>query len=341
MSLSCWHRGVLTTAQKLIPDANQKIRDHNAMVKNLASERINLTSQVWARFAKVEIDSEFKKYGAEKANLMKAIDSLVAQISTAEKDKTAKAEEIQALERSITSIQPTVNDINKILKGFGFRNFSIEATDSNHYRIRREDGTDAKETLSEGERSFITFLYFYHLLKGNDTSSRVTRDRVVVFDDPVSSLDSDILFVVCSLIRQLLADVRKKQGQIKQVFVLTHNVYFHKEITYNKDRTEGKAFKDETFWTIRKVNGLSTIQNHKSNPITTAYALLWSEVREKNLASQTIQNTLRRILEHYFRILGGISYDGILDKFDGEDKIICNSLSQSGRVEALAFRRRL
>ena len=49
-------------------------------------------------------------------------------------------------------------------------------------------------------------------------------------------------------------------------------------------------------------------------------------MREKNRASQTIQNTLRRILEHYFRILGGISYDGILDKFDGEDKIICKSL---------------
>lgn len=84
--------------------------------------------------------------------------------------------------------------------------------------------------------------------------------------------------------------------------------------------------KDETFWTIRKVNGFSKVQKHKSNPIRTAYDLLWSEVRQPNFASQTIQNTLRRILENYFQILGGISPDDILGHFEGEEKFICKSL---------------
>lgn len=35
---------------------------------------------------------------------------------------------------------------------------------------------------------------------------------------------------------------------------------------------------------------------------------------------------MRRILEHYFRILGGIGYDEILDLFDGEEKLICKAL---------------
>ena len=230
------------------------------------------------------------------------------------------------MERITTSIQPTVNEINRILSGFGFRNFSIKATSTNLYKICRADGSDAKDTLSEGERSFITFLYFYHLLKGSNTDSGMTRDRVVVFDDPVSSLDSDVLFIVSSLIRQIIEDVSAKEGHIKQVFVLTHNVYFHKEITFNQSRTDGVARKGETFWTIRKVNGVSSVKKHDKNPITTAYDLLWSEVREPNYASQTIQNTLRRILEHYFRILGGMNNYDILDQFEGEEKLICKSL---------------
>jgi wobble nucleotide-excising tRNase len=35
---------------------------------------------------------------------------------------------------------------------------------------------------------------------------------------------------------------------------------------------------------------------------------------------------MRRILEHYFRILGGVSDDRILKAFDGEEKLICRSL---------------
>jgi wobble nucleotide-excising tRNase len=35
---------------------------------------------------------------------------------------------------------------------------------------------------------------------------------------------------------------------------------------------------------------------------------------------------MRRILEHYFKILGGIDFKSILQKFDGGDKRICASL---------------
>ena len=317
---------VLTSAKQLISDANKKIQDHNNMVANLASEKRQLTNEVWAYFAKVEIDLAFTKYQTARVNGEKAIASLKLQISDTEKEKASKEANIRALERSTTSIKPTVNEINKILKGFGFTNFSIEATSANLYRICRADGSDAKDTLSEGERGFITFLYFYHLLKGSNTDSGMTRDRVVVFDDPVSSLDSDVLFIVSSLIKQIVDEVYLKKGHIKQVFVFTHNVYFHKEITFNQHRTGSDALKDETFWTIRKVNGFSKVQRYKSNPITTAYALLWSEVQEPNFTSQTIQNTLRRILENYFRILGGMNNDDILAHFEGEEKLICNSL---------------
>lgn len=81
----------------------------------------------------------------------------------------------------------------------------------------------------------------------------MTTDRIVVFDDPVSSLDSDILFIVGSLIKGLFDEVRTGTGHIKQVFVFTHNVYFHKEVTFNPKRRSNEAMRsEETFWVVRK-----------------------------------------------------------------------------------------
>jgi wobble nucleotide-excising tRNase len=319
-------KDILQKIKDLIEKANSLIRDHNTMVANLEFAQTKLTSDVWAFFAHSEITAEFAPYHRDKKGLDAAISSLEQQIATATSEWKDKDAELRSLEKQTTSVRPTVDDINKLLNAFGFRSFSLEATSSNLYRLRRSDGSDAKETLSEGERSFITFLYFYHLLKGSESSSGITTDRVVVFDDPVSSLDSDVLFVVGSLIRQTLEVVRANRSHIKQVFILTHNVYFHKEITFHKNRSAGQAFKEETFWIIRKVDGKSKVQKYTINPIKTSYDLLWSEIRDASPQAPGIQNAMRRILEHYFRILGGIGYDEIADVFDGEEKLICKAL---------------
>ena len=49
-------------------------------------------------------------------------------------------------------------------------------------------------------------------------------------------------------------------------------------------------------------------------------------MRRSDKSKLTIQNTLRRILENYFKILGGIDPDNICERFDGKDKVICKSL---------------
>lgn len=148
---------------------------------------------------------------------------------------------------------------------------------------------------------------------------------MVVFDDPVSSLDSNILFVVSSLIRGLFDEVRSGKGNIKQIFVLTHNVYFHKEVTFNT-RRKSVAMNEETFWTVRKLGLKSNVEKHETNPVKTAYEMLWAEVRNPQRAKDTIQNILRRILESYFTIVGGVDPDDICKKFDGPERLICNSL---------------
>lgn len=310
----------------LIDEANVSITNHNTIVDNITQERQTLTAQVW-KFVLEELKTDLSDYKDKKSKLDSAITSLIDQISIKTTEINQKAQEIKELEKQTTSIQPTVDSINVLLTSFGFHGFSLApAGNEQHYKLIRPDGKDAKATLSEGERTFVTFLYFYHLLNGSNSEKSITESRVVVFDDPVSSLDSDILFIVGNLIRGLFNDVKSGKGYIKQIFILTHNVYFHKEVSYNKDRSSKKVLPEETFWIVRKDDLLSKIIPHKSNPIKTSYELLWQDVKARSTSSLTIQNTLRRILEHYFKILGGINFDDICEKFEGKNKLVCNSL---------------
>lgn len=310
----------------LIEAANAAIKEHNGMVANLAKERKSLTAQVW-RYLLDEFSGELSAYQSTRNGIDKAIAGMQDQIKRIEGEREKKNSDIRELEKQTTSIQPTIDGINSLLSSFGFQSFKLsKAADGKSYKLLRSDGTDAKKTLSEGEKNFVTFLYFYHLLKGSDSESGMSTNRVVVFDDPVSSLDSDVLFIVASLIKAAFDEVRVNTGHIKQVFVMTHNVYFFREITFNSDRHKDIAMREETFWVVRKSGHLSKVDRHPSNPIKTSYDLLWGEVRKPEMSSSTLQNTLRRILESYFKILGGVDSNKICAMFEGKEKLLCNSL---------------
>jgi wobble nucleotide-excising tRNase len=313
----------LTSAIRAV---NAEVATHNAMVDNLAAERSTLVGQIWKCLME-ESRPHFVDFETKRSALEKAVAGLTAGVATKRAALTQAGAELAELEKGVTSAQPTVTEINGILKSFGFTGFKL-ATVGEHknlYEIIRGDGSEAATTLSEGERSFITFLYFYHLIRGSMTTSGINAERVVVFDDPVSSLDSDVLFIVSSLIRRIVDEACAGTGQIKQVFLLTHNIYFHKEVSFDTKR--GKECRaHETFWVVRKSNDETKIVNYDHNPISTSYELLWGEVRSSERSKATIQNTLRRILENYFKILGNIDKDDIIAKFQGRDQQICGAL---------------
>lgn len=317
--------GERLTAQ--ITKANEDIDAHNALVDNITSERNALVSEVW-RYILNENETIIAKYIANRTALEKAKQGLMKGIASKRAQLVVAQAELKELEKSVTSVQPTVTAINQLLDSFGFTGFKLKtAGDGDHlYEIVRDDGNTADQTLSEGERGFVTFLYFYHLLRGSLSESGVTNNRIVVFDDPVSSLDSDVLFVVGSLIKKVLKEACEGNGQIKQVFVLTHNIYFHKEVSFDSKRDADRCRAHETFWTVRKIEGVSTLTKHPNNPIKTSYELLWQEIRNPARSNMTIQNTMRRIIENYFKILGNIDTEEIIEKFDGQDQQICASL---------------
>lgn len=316
---------VLREIASLLAAANTKITENNRIVSNLRSEKATLTTQIW-KFVISELATDITEYNRRKTALESAINNIDTQITSKATEKVQKEAELRELEKQTTSIIPTRDNINHLLDTFGFKSFKIDLGDElNTYKLVREDGSDAKNTLSEGERNFLTFLYFYHLLKGSQTETDIANDKIVVIDDPISSLDNDVLFIVSTLIRELIQDARENKGSTKQIFILTHNIYFHKEVTFNRKRNNG-ALSEESFWLVKKKGKVSYIESQTENPIKTSYELLWDEVRKDTRNNATIQNTLRRILENYFKLLGSIPLDELYKKFDGEDKMKCKAL---------------
>ncbi|GAA7326159.1 hypothetical protein BD0111_09390 [Helicobacter pylori] len=314
----------------LIAKANEQIANYNEMIKDIEKQKKICKEQTW-KFLVNEFKSDIQEYDKKRCGLEKGISNLNEEIRE-NQEKIKKLEnEIRELEKTMVSIRPIVNEINTLLERYGFTNFGLACTeDEKSYRIQREDGQLVGETLSEGEVTFITFLYYYHLTKGSLKESDISKNKVLVIDDPISSLDSNILFIVSVLVKELMKETMKEtmkeKTSIKQIIILTHNTYFYKNITYDLKRYQGKY----SFWIINKDNNISKIKSYKENPIKNSYELLWQEVKqakENNASWVSLQNVMRRIIEYYFRILGGFEHNHNLSEcFENiEEKQVCNS----------------
>lgn len=313
---------------KLINAGNETIKNHNTMVDNFAAEKNNLIAEIWT-FLLDEQEALISGYLNDCKRLEKAITGISGSIDSFEKEIVEIEKHIVEKNKNISSVQPTVDEINRLLKAYGFNNFKIvpSPTKDNCYQIQRPDGSLASNTLSEGEETFISFLYFLQLTKGATDISRVSTEKILIIDDPICSLDSTILYIVSCLVKSLISDVKKGNSNIRQVFIFTHNVFFHKEASFVDGKTDNS--KGVSYWILHKDESVSKIITyHHNNPIHTSYELLWRELRDTNTSSFiTIQNTMRRIIENYFGMLGNRKYDDIKKKFQTiEEQQICESL---------------
>lgn len=311
----------------LINQANTEIKKHNDIVTNYATERSNLIKAIW-KYLVEEYKTEISQFNNQKNGLETGLTNIDTQYKAKIFEFKTLDAEIKSLNKNVTSIQPTIDEINRILKSYGFLNFEIvPAQDEGFYQIQREDGTVAETTLSEGEITFITFLYYLQLTKGGISEDEVNNERVLVIDDPISSLDSNVLFVVSTLIKDVIKQIKEDKGNIRQLILLTHNVYFHKEVSFIDGRT--KSCSKTNFWILRKNDKVTSLQSFKmENPIQSSYELLWQELKSEDVKSTlTVQNVMRRIIENYFKLLGKYGDDDLILKFSTkEEQEICRSL---------------
>lgn len=92
---------------------------------------------------------------------------------------------------------------------------------------KNQDDDNIFRSLSEGEKTLIAFLYFLEKCRGKDRRDDIdTRDKLIVIDDPISSLSNNYIFEIASLIQHNII----KTKLAKKIIILTHNLFFFQEM---------------------------------------------------------------------------------------------------------------
>lgn len=322
---------------------NSEITTNNNDFQSLSVKQNEFKENVWRYIAnecKEDIEN-FNKRSRQFEKIIEKIESL--KIPTNEKINSI-TKLVKGLKTQTVSTDEAVKNINGILEYSGFQGFEIKEkskTENNisEYCIVRngEDGEAVFQTLSEGEKNFITFLYFYQLCLGVDNLDDSGKKKIIVIDDPVSSLDSQVLFIVNTLVRKLIEPKGKndlkselKNETIEQIFILTHNIYFFKEVKLDRR----PMCSNNACFHILKNNKITKITKEKCDFIKDDYSHLWNTLRTINSESDKsknilIANTMRRILESYVNFLNiGADAWGSIKEFDNTNPqyIICYAL---------------
>jgi len=299
---------------------NNEIKEYMEVVNDIPKQQNKCTEMVWGMMAKhcTSILKDWKttteKYNEDCKKNQNTINTLRSSISTLDA-------EITQLNSQTANTEEAKTAINNAIKNAGFKGFSLREKPGAKYvyeLIRDRNGRVevVNQNLSEGERNFIAFLYFYHLVMGTQSEKGKQEDKIVVIDDPVSSMDSSSLFIVASLIRELISvcynnyemDNERSDKHIRQFFCMTHNPYFFREITYNRI----SDYECASFFLITKDNDNKTSiepceeedglpGNGKVNcsPVRNTYESYWRTYsREKD--PETLIMVMRQILEYYF-----------------------------------------
>jgi wobble nucleotide-excising tRNase len=301
----------------------KSIRENNIIFSELDKNRKDLMSDIWLFIAdksKASIEI-FTKKEAKYSRIIASAKDLIKNYSS--KILVSKGA-IELLRNQTINTKEAVDNINLILRNSGFESFEIAekevVNNIAQYYLKRPNSTDENpifKSLSEGEKSFISFLYFYQLCIGtDDIRNNGTKKKIIVIDDPVSSLDSQALFVISTLIHNLILQKGKtpksdlklfKNENIAQVFVLTHNLYFYKEVSFNRR----PICTDYWHYRVSKTDNKTSIIGQRDKTISDDYSLLWQTIKDLKLnlpqnssLNVVIANSMRRIIESYVSFLG-------------------------------------
>lgn len=203
----------------------------------------------------------------------------------------------------ITNIDQAIGNINRWLGVLGLKGFELlrEEGEVPQYRLHRPDQKDGVfKTLSEGEKTLISFLYFLEVCNGDldDKTSKLKSNRIIVIDDPISSLSHNYIYDIASLIRRL---VLTPKTRFKQVIILTHNLFFFHEMI----KLMPAAKNEEPPFALFRItkSQFSSVTTMLEKEVQNDYQSFWQAIKDA-LAGRTstnvIPNMMRNILEYYF-----------------------------------------
>lgn len=177
-------------------------------------------------------------------------------------------------------------------------------------------GAELAQNLSEGEKMAISFSHYLVNLKSIDKKGKLN-DYIIFIDDPISSLDSNHVFQINSLLKEMFferipnPDIRQKDLiwviKCKQIFISTHNFEFF-NLLKEVPKTHGLGKKESRYLISRNFQE-AIIENLPKvyNSFSSEYHFLYSEIVDfdkdpnKNSSPKLLlmPNILRRFVEIY------------------------------------------
>jgi len=225
----------------------------------------------------------------------------------------AKKRLLEALYRQLNDEEEGAKRVNHYLNDFfGHNHLSLEANEGAtaekriQFRIMR-DGKPAFN-LSEGECSLIAFCYFAAKL---DDVKTAESKPIIWIDDPISSLDSNHIYFVYSLIYSAIV----KGDVFKQLFISTHNLDFLKYLNRLKSfryDANGKAIAEgKANFLVEREGGLSHIikmpsyLKEKATEFNYLFSVIYKCSKQNSISDENIDllysfgNCARRFFELY------------------------------------------
>ena len=289
---------IIESINSIIENANREIDLYNQKIANIKDSKSKIRDRFW-QLMRNDFNSIIDLYIAnEKAyeqsdkNLQKEIQTKIFEINT-------KNELIEENRKKTVNIDEAVENIKNGLIDIGITDFTIEKYSEKEalYRLKRDNSDeDVFKTLSEGEKMVISFLYFIELCKGESTAEKASNEKIVVIDDPISSLSHIYVFNIGRLIHNEFL----RNDKYDQLFILTHSLYFFYELTNTKHKERNET---QNLFRICKNTESSYFENMKYEDIQNDYHAYWHIIKDENQAPALIANCMRNVIEYFFNFV--------------------------------------
>jgi len=284
---------------------NMRVRENNRLAENFAQEKQSLHADIMAHLRAV-CEDFFTERDRQLAELQIEINSRLQEAATLAASKKQLDDETNELTGQLSDIQPTINVINSNLRLLGINGFEIICHDPEMklYRLRRGSEPEKVEvfkSLSEGEKTIVSFLYFIESCSGSITPDTINpNNKLIVIDDPISSLSHNYIYEVAALIKRKII----KAAAARHVVILTHNMFFFQEILLNSGRLQDNR-EAPVNWSLLRIikSEFSTCEMLSMHEMLNEYQALWQtlkDVRDDKTQPVVLFNTMRNILEYYF-----------------------------------------
>lgn len=291
----------------LIKSLNEMVGAHNDKLANKKKTKDDIKSRFWT-LMRWDYDQTISAYSQSTSELKDETRKISQEAAEISADVTASSGKIVNLRKQTVNIEESIENINTGLVEIGIDGFSVVPYGENFYRVSRAtDQANAFHSLSEGEKTVISFLYFMELCKGQKTATAVPQAKVVVIDDPISSLSHLYVFNIGQLIKKYFIN----NDLYKQVFVLTHSLYFFYELTHTNPKTRSET--QHLFRVYKNKNGSSVIPM-KYEEIQNDYQSYWSIIKDQASPPALIANCMRNIIEYFFNFVQKTDFNNVFQK---------------------------